>query len=368
MAEMKIDEGDNTSKLCAGVVIVIIIVGSILVYFAFSNYANFWDFPLGSSDSSDLDRFKPSETDRADHDTQTPIEVISWSPNGSLLAVASMLDGFIIFETETWIKVYENDRKYLFPTSFDWTSDGELLALGSNQGVCIYKTKNWEPIEYLEYDIDIVRDLEFSPDDSKLATAIFEDEIQIWDCNDWKFIKNFKAHDDLINKIAWSPDGSMLASTSWDETAKIWDTSNWELKHEITRHSEWVAGVAWSPDGDMLATGSWDNSLIIWETLTWTEIQIIINDYSQNELVEWNYDGSYLVTNKFDDVFIYTTDSWTLVTTLTDHEYGTFAFDWVNGENRCASGSFKNLIKVWEYNEATNEFELEIEFKLEFEP
>jgi WD40 repeat protein len=369
MENIKKKEGDNYSKTCAGVVLVVIIIGSILVYFAFSDESLFSEFKSQEHDYSDLERFEPSETDRADHNrNSTPINAVSWSPDGSFLAAASELEGFIIWETGTWTKVYENDREFLWPTSFDWSSDGKYLALGSKLGVCIYSTENWEPKINLLYKFEIIKDLEFSPDDSKLATAVFEDTIHIWDCKDWKLLEQFKAHDDSIRNIAWSPDSSMLASASWDETVKIWDTSTWELKHEITIHTDWVGGISWSPDGTRLATGSWDDTVVIWDTSTWTVIQTIHDEYSQNDLVRWNYDGSYIATNQLENIYIYKSGSWSLVNTLSEHKYGAESFDWAPGTNRCVSGSFKNQIKIWDLNEVTNEFELEIEFELEFEP
>jgi len=213
----------------------------------------------------------------------------------------------------------------------------------------------------------MVKMLSFSPDDSKLASANFEDEIRIWDCNDWNLIKSFKAHDYVIRQIAWSPDGSRLASTSWDNTVKIWNSSNWELYITLTNHNNYTEGVSWHPNGLKLATGSWDDTLIIWNTLNWTESYIIQEDYTSNKLVQWNYNGKLLAVNSFSEMRIYDTDSWKIIDYLPGHSYGVFSFDWCDKDNRCSSGSFKNEIKIWKFDDTTNSFNLEKQLELAFD-
>ena len=44
--------------------------------------------------SKDLESCLPSDSNRAEHNREASIEVLSWSPNGSLLAACSNLHGY----------------------------------------------------------------------------------------------------------------------------------------------------------------------------------------------------------------------------------------------------------------------------------
>ena len=67
---------------------------------------------------------------------------------------------------------------------------------------------------------------------------------------------SYQGHSDYVNSVAWSSDGKRLASAGYDQTVQVWDASNGTHLLTYTGHHEIVSSVAWSPDGKRLASAS----------------------------------------------------------------------------------------------------------------
>lgn len=70
--------------------------------------------------------------------------------------------------------------------------------------------------------------------------------------------------------INWSPDDSMLASGSLDNTVHIWNMRTGICTTVLRGHMSLVKGVTWDPVGSFLASQSDDKSVIIWRTTDWS--------------------------------------------------------------------------------------------------
>ncbi len=76
--------------------------------------------------------------------------------------------------------------------------------------------------------------------------------------------RTLRGHNGPIRDLAFSPDGSRLASASDDRTARVWDPATGELLQTLAGHQDRVSSVAWSPDGGSLISGSWDRTARVW--------------------------------------------------------------------------------------------------------
>src|SRR6266852_2531463 len=56
-------------------------------------------------------------------------------------------------------------------------------------------------------------------------------------------------HRSRIREVCWSPDGRRLATASWDGTAKVWDTASGRELLNLPGHAGGVVSVSWSSDG-----------------------------------------------------------------------------------------------------------------------
>lgn len=97
----------------------------------------------------------------------------------------------------------------------------------------------------------------------------------------WKVIQSLRGHSAGIPDLNWSPDDSLLASCSLDNMVLIWDTASGRLLQTLKQHTSFVKGVAWDPMNRYLASQSDDRSVIIWDRTTWAPITQITKPFAR---------------------------------------------------------------------------------------
>ncbi len=129
---------------------------------------------------------------------------------------------------------------------------------------------------------DAVRDVAWSPDGQRIATALSDHTARVWDAETGIELIVLRGHDQLIRGVAWSPDGQHLATASSDRTARIWDAQTGIERMVLHGHEDGVRGVAWSPDGQRLATASYDRTARIWDAKTGTKPDRTLRPYGRD--------------------------------------------------------------------------------------
>ncbi|XWS28590.1 hypothetical protein CRYUN_Cryun25bG0083400 [Craigia yunnanensis] len=81
------------------------------------------------------------------------------------------------------------------------------------------------------------------------------------DVKNWKVAMTLRGHTADVVDLNWSPDDSILASGSLDNTIHIWNMSNGICTAILRGHSSLVKGVSWDPIGSFIASQSDDKTL-----------------------------------------------------------------------------------------------------------
>ncbi|KAJ1288991.1 hypothetical protein BS78_02G131500 [Paspalum vaginatum] len=159
-----------------------------------------------------------------------------------------------------------------------WARHGRYLASGSDdQVILIHERKagsgtsefgsgeppdveNWKVAMTLRGHTADVVDLNWSPDDSTLASGSLDNTVHIWNMTNGMCTAVLRGHSSLVKGVTWDPIGSFIASQSDDKTVIIWRTSDWSLAHKTEGHWEKSLGstffrrLAWSPCGHFITT------------------------------------------------------------------------------------------------------------------
>jgi WD40 repeat protein len=113
----------------------------------------------------------------------------------------------------------------------------------------------------LPTDGNAIERLAVSPDGERIAGAMTDRTIRVWDVHGG-LVAILRGHSDLVLDVAFSPDGTELASASYDKTVRIWQLAT--KRHRVLRGDAGaVSRVMWR-GADHLVTASYDGTLRVW--------------------------------------------------------------------------------------------------------
>ncbi|PON76840.1 WD repeat HIR [Parasponia andersonii] len=159
-----------------------------------------------------------------------------------------------------------------------WAKHGRYLASGSDdQVILVHERKpgsgttefgsgeppdveNWKVALTLRGHTADVVDLNWSPDDSMLASGSLDNTVHVWNMSNGICTAVLRGHSSLVKGVTWDPIGSFIASQSDDKTVIIWRTSDWSLAHKTDGHwtkslgSTFFRRLGWSPCGHFITT------------------------------------------------------------------------------------------------------------------
>jgi len=221
------------------------------------------------------------------------VNAISWSPDGSLFALATSrgirLHGGLTLRQIRFIP-------YTAPVnSVAFSPDGKTLAAGSSDGmVTIWETAGGRLLNSFAGHTYSVNSVAFSPDGQKIASGSSDKTIQIWRASNGELLRILEGHTESVTSIAFSPDSRTLASGAWDKTVRLWRVADGTLLKTLTGHTDGVASVTYSPDGEALASSAYDQSIIIWNSDPATQRCSAQLDNGRSASLSFSPDGGWL--------------------------------------------------------------------------
>ena len=130
------------------------------------------------------------------------------------VALATLLDGQNLDEFAN------NIEEPIFALTF--SPDGTLLAVGSNQRIRLFRSEKYIDLkEEIPHNSNV---LVFSPDNGVLVSGdVSSGEIQLWDVITGNKLTTLTGHTARVETLKFSPDGKTIVSTGADGTILLWD-------------------------------------------------------------------------------------------------------------------------------------------------
>jgi WD40 repeat protein len=195
-----------------------------------------------------------------------------------------------------------------------------------------------------------IRQVSFSRDGTKLASASDDKTVKIWDTKTGECLKTFKeeGHTERVWTVAFNHDGTKLASGSEDKTIKIWSVEIGQCLRTLTEHENWIYSVAFNHDGTKLASGSEDKTIKIWNVETGQCLCTLAEHENRVRSVAFNHDGTKLASGSEDKTIkIWNVETGQCLRTLAEHENRVRSVAFNHDGTKLASGSEDKTIKIW---------------------
>jgi hypothetical protein len=182
------------------------------------------------------------------------------------------------------------DQKNKDVTTLEWSSDGQLLATGSYDGIARVWARDGSLVHTLRGHKGPIFSLKWNKRGNYLLSGSYDQTTIVWDVSgstgfveqqfndhqapaldvDWKDdttfascstdrtvhicrvgvprpLKIYAGHTDEVNAVKWDPSGTLLASCSDDCTAKVWDAGSdrTDPLHNFKDHEQEIYTVKW---------------------------------------------------------------------------------------------------------------------------
>jgi WD40 repeat protein/tetratricopeptide (TPR) repeat protein len=236
------------------------------------------------------------------------ITSIAWSPDDKRLAsICAGSSGVTIWDPDTAKQLRRVDIVGGSPLFVSWSPNGTRLAVADGLGfvrVVALGTGTDTPkvVATLTGHSDMVGAVTWSPDGTRLASAGADGSVKVWqaDQRDQPLVlpqpKNF------VQTVAWSPSGKRLASTGCNYTIDVWDPATGDAILTLGGHTGTVLAFSWNPAGTRLASASRDATIKVWDVATGKELRTLkaLNSYTGRAhdlfAVSWSPDGTRLAS------------------------------------------------------------------------
>jgi len=118
--------------------------------------------------------------------------------------------------------------------------------------------------EYEPGWVQLIIDLEFSPNGKWLVSTGVDKTARVWDLETQKQLAVLPGHSDAVLFATFSPDQSLVATGSRDRTIRLWEMPSGRQVGILRGRGATMAGLSFSPDGQFLVSGNQRGEVSLW--------------------------------------------------------------------------------------------------------
>ncbi|CAH7685674.1 WD40-repeat-containing domain protein [Phakopsora pachyrhizi] len=194
-----------------------------------------------------------------------PINIVRFTPDARRVLTGATSGEFTLwngltFNFETILQAHETAVR-----AVDWSKSGAWLVSGDNNGIIKYFQPNMNNLQMFEGHKDSVRDISFSPSDSRFASCGDDGMIKLWGFEERREERSLTGHGWDVKCVKWHPTKGLLCSGGKDSLVKFWDPRTGKCLTTLHGHKNSVQACAWNPNGHTVATASRDQMIKVFE-------------------------------------------------------------------------------------------------------
>lgn len=190
---------------------------------------------------------------------------VEWTPEGRRVLSGTMSGEFTLwhgmnFSLEMVMQAHESSVRCM-----RYNHAGDWLLSGDQEGTLKVWQPNFNNVKMQKAHSEVLRDVVWSPNDSKFATCSDDGSVKVWAFTTMAEETNFSgrnAHGWDVKCVDWHPSWSLLASGSKDNTLRLWDPRQSKAVRTIHEFKNTVSKAKFQPTGNqyLLAAASRDHT------------------------------------------------------------------------------------------------------------
>ncbi|WJX11560.1 hypothetical protein P8452_02161 [Trifolium repens] len=135
----------------------------------------------------------------------------------------------------------------------------EIGAINARR-YCDQENRN---LTYIPCALSFCKSLKHSYD---LAVADDNGYVHLFNSRSRNNISEWKTHEDIVLDVCWLKEDTRIVTASWDQSVKIWDVEQKTCLRKLWEHTDRVATVCSHPtNDDIIVSGSNDGSCRLWD-------------------------------------------------------------------------------------------------------
>ena len=174
-------------------------------------------------------------------------------------------------------------RAARYSHSEDW------LVSADQDGVVKYWQPNFNNVKAIQAHHDPIRDLAFSPNDTKFVTACDDATLKIFDFSGGIEESTLTGHNWDAKSVDWHPTKGLLVSGSKDHQVKLWDPRTGRCLTTLHGHKNTISKTAFEPTrGQLLATCARDQTARVFDLRMMRDICLLRGNEKDISTLTWH--------------------------------------------------------------------------------
>lgn len=178
--------------------------------------------------------------------SKKPVTIVRWMPEGRRLLAGIHNGEFMLwngmsFNFETVTAMGSSSLR-----TAEWSNKQDWLIAANDEGTIFYLQPTLNLTHQFKAHDSPVRDVAFSPTDTKFVTASDDNTLKIWDFTSSTNESTFKDHGWDVKAVDWHPQKGLVVSGSKDHSVRLWDPRTCRNLTTLHGHKNAISTVSFS--------------------------------------------------------------------------------------------------------------------------
>jgi WD40 repeat protein/serine/threonine protein kinase len=272
---------------------------------------------------------------------------LAFSPDGRTLAEAKRQGTVRLCDAVTGREIWSL-RGAPPGLAVAFSPDGKSLAMATGPVVRIVDPANGQERARVDFGIEAVRSLVYSPRGDTLYAVGISGGVVAWRPEGAAAGPRVRGHDEEVWAVAFTADGKTIITAGDDHLIKFWDRQTGQERATLAGHGALVTSLSVSHDGRTLASGSFDGSVRLWDLPSGRHRTVFWGHPTKIRAVAFSPDGQTLASAGSDhQIVLWDLPSGVARARMRGHESSIHALAF-SPDGRSLASAGDTTVRVWD--------------------